>query len=207
MKASVVGVVLCVALGCRGEQGPPGPQGPPGENGSPGVAGAAGPMGPQGDPGVSAAQVVWKDANGQTAGYGSLLLHPDGEVHWWPISVETGQIDLVAIRFTPNPTGTPFRYVSTDCTGEGHIMALYVPPTWPIAGRVFRYAAETTFRARRPGAVPQTFTAGSASYAGTCSLLSPPEPSEGFAVSDVPVVATSVPALPTSGPLHMEVAP
>lgn len=200
--------VLVLAMSCtlpRGEPGEPGPAGPrgadglQGDRGLPGDPGPAGIQGPPGTPGTGSG-LRWKDSAGNFAGDGINLIHVDGAGLLWRIDPETGGVD----QGQHTSAWRDLFWTSTDCSGA----ALAAPP-FPLPRHPFMLAWETTYRVRADSAAAVTALARSyrAAPGGPCEPSAKPA---GAYLALADLQATSIaapPALPFTGPLHLEPAP
>jgi hypothetical protein len=195
----------CSKQGLPGPQGPQGPRGavgetgPRGADGQNGAPGETGPAGPVGAPGANGDRpgLVWRDAAGNTAGEGRELVHVDAQGLVWPISAETGQVEVDDLK-TP-PAGQGRYYTSTDCSGGA-----LLPAGWfslPLPRVPFRL--DGRLRVRADSARLADLTARSVLSSNGCETFDPTTV-RGVRLSELPVVTAPVPVLATQGPLHLE---
>lgn len=193
-------MALILTLCCTGPQGAPGSDGQPGPAGAVGAAGQQGPkgdtgvQGPPGSPGGSG-QLVWVAATGSVAGEvreGLLWVDPSTELIW-RIDWKTGQVDINAHTRTGDGT---FRWSGPNCTGD-ELLTEAPPPREP-----FRVAGSAQYVVRLDTAMPDSAAESHRTqYGSDCVAQSAAGPF--FRLSSFSAVA-GPPALPFTGPLHVE---
>jgi hypothetical protein len=136
----------CSKQGLPGPQGPQGPRGavgetgPRGADGQNGAPGETGPAGPVGAPGANGDRpgLVWRDAAGNTAGEGRELVHVDAQGLVWPISAETGQVEVMTskprlpVRVATTPPRTA--RVARSCPPAGSLYPFQECPSGLTVG-------------------------------------------------------------------------
>jgi hypothetical protein len=131
-KSSLLILLATISSSCAPNPlaGPRGPQGLPGEQGPTGPKGDRGDEGPRG---YTGAGVVWRDANGNTVGYGNEPLYIDSRGFQWRTEPITGQPYLPEVS-------ADFFYATNDCSGTPFVLLLaFQSPTNSFAPRkVFR---------------------------------------------------------------------
>ncbi|HET9554355.1 MAG TPA: hypothetical protein VFP50_15440 [Anaeromyxobacteraceae bacterium] len=145
--------------------------------------------------------IVWKDAAGVLAGLGDRLLTVDAAGLWWPVSVETGQVNGYALNY--GPADATYYFTSTDCTGTEYLGGSLPPPRMP-----FDYGQETVLRVRQDAAaLQQIIYRSTRTWAAPACRATLPGGIVAMVLDSSKAPqdpALHFPVLPTNGPLHME---